>query len=753
VLNFHVIQKSDPGFGVPIEETNPASHVLRFSSFELDLRAGELRKHGTRIKLQGQPLQVLALLIENPGDVVTREQLRERLWPADTFVDFDHSLNSAVKKLRQALNDDPDVPRFIETLPRRGYRFIAPVGNSASLPSQAQSGELGNSREGSAAGPSSDEVAHWPSIAPATARLHHWKLWAAGGFGFALALGIAAWFGLRPTSAPNLSPIRLVPLTTLSNGGSKPSFSPDGNQIAYSWGGENKDGVDIYIKQIGVEKPLQLTSDFGYNFYPAWSPDGRYIAFSHANRKERPGIYLLPAVGGTPRKLIELPNAESCKPSSSWSPDGKFLLFSDKIPSTPTCAVYQLGLDDLKAHQITSPPSPSTGDASATYSPDGSTLAFVRNTKEVDEIYLMPAYGGEPRRLTFDNRLILGLTWTPDSKELVFASNRGGSNFGLWRIPASGGTPERLVVGSDGVFGPAISLKGHRLAYGSGFWNENIWRTPVGPGHRGGKPERLLSSDTQEEGPQYSPDGQHIAFQSTRSGSFEIWRADANGMNLVQLTSFGGPLTGTPRWSPDGKQICFDSRPGPHANIHIIGADGGPVRRLINDSSDDAVASWSRDGRWLYFASNRGGSWQVWKRTVEGGAPVQITRNGGFAPLASTNGKLIYYTKFDAPGVFQVPIDGGNEVKILDEPPSGYWGYVAVGPDGVYFAGDVGAGKQQAGFKFYDPVTRKITNIGSLDKQAYEGAPGLSISPDGRFLLDMQLDESRDSLMLAENFR
>ncbi|MGA8298619.1 MAG: winged helix-turn-helix domain-containing protein, partial [Terriglobales bacterium] len=114
-----------------IEDPNPPARMFRFSSFELDLRAGELRKHGLRVKLQDQPLQILALLLEKPGEVVTREQLRDRLWPADTFVDFDHSLNSAVKKLRQALNDDPDVPRFIETLPRRGYRFIAPVSNGS----------------------------------------------------------------------------------------------------------------------------------------------------------------------------------------------------------------------------------------------------------------------------------------------------------------------------------------------------------------------------------------------------------------------------------------------------------------------------------------------------------------------------------------------------------------------------------------------------------------------------------------------
>jgi DNA-binding winged helix-turn-helix (wHTH) protein len=146
---------------------------LRFSSFELDLRARELRKHGVRIKLQDQPFQILALLLEKPGEIVTREELRDRLWPADTFVDYDHSLNSAVKKLRQALSDDPDVPRFIETLPRRGYRFIAPVGDGSSR----ASAEL--EIPSSTSSPEQSPVELSPvAVSPAAPRSHHWKLWA-----------------------------------------------------------------------------------------------------------------------------------------------------------------------------------------------------------------------------------------------------------------------------------------------------------------------------------------------------------------------------------------------------------------------------------------------------------------------------------------------------------------------------------------------------------------------------------------------
>ncbi|HKM49381.1 MAG TPA: winged helix-turn-helix domain-containing protein [Terriglobales bacterium] len=732
---------------MPVDDTRSNGQPLRFSSFELDLRARELRKHGLRIKLQDQPFQILALLLERPGEVVTREELRDRLWPADTFVDFDHSLNSAVKKLRQALNDDPDVPRFIETLPRRGYRFIAPLSNS-SLPAPSAA-ELAESSDGAESSAQTSAPA-----SSATAHARHWKLWAAGTVGFALALALVAWF--RPWRTGSLAsavPVRLVPLTAFSNEFSKGSFSPDGNQVAFSWDGDQPDeGIDVYVKQIGVEKPLQVTQKFGFNFFPVFSPDGRYIAFLHGSRGEVPGIFVIPALGGPPRRLIDFAPDIDCRPSLNWSPDGKFLLYADRAGDQP-CSVKRLTIEDLSIRRLSFPPVPSTGDWDAQYSPDGKSIAFIHNTKDVEDIYVMPAEGGTPRRVTFDNRLLSGLAWMPDSKELIFSSNRGGSSWGLWRMPAVGGIPERLSVGSERAYFPSVSLKGNRLAYASGLWNENIWRVPVAPGHHLGKPERIIFSSMQEEGPQYSADGKHIAFQSTRSGNFEIWRSDADGTNLVQLTSFGGPLTGTPRWSPDGRQISCDTRPGPHPNIHIFSADGGPARRLPNDSSDDGVASWSHDGRWLYFASNRSGKWQVWKRTVDGGQPVQVTSDGGFAALESSNGKSIYYTKFDEGGIRQVPADGGQEIKVTDEPPKGFWGYFAVGPDGLYFLGDTGTPpKHHAGFKFFDFATRKVTALGDMEKSPFEGAPGLSVSPDGKYLLYVQLDEARNSLMMAENF-
>jgi Tol biopolymer transport system component len=389
------------------------------------------------------------------------------------------------------------------------------------------------------------------------------------------------------------------------------------------------------------------------------------------------------------------------------------------------------------------------GDYDGHFSPDGKNIAFVRDTKDVQDIYVMPSFGGEPRRITFDDRLLGGIAWMPDSKEILFSSNRGGADWGLWRVPVAGGTPQRTAVG-DRAQNPVVSIKGHRLAYADQSWNENIWRIPIGSGHHGGKPEKLIYSTLQEEGPQYSPDGKHIVFQSTRSGSFEIWRCDSDGSHLSQLTSFNGPLTGTPRWSPDGRWVSFDTRLTAHPNVYVVSADGGPVRRFRNDTSDDGVASWSGDGKWLYFASDRNAGWQVWKMPFAGGPAVQITKNGGFAAFESPDHGFLYYTKFDSPGIFRVPVGGGEEKKILDDPPATGWGYFGIVSEGIYFA----APEQHRGaIKFFDFHSRNVTTVAYWEKEPFAGAPGMAVSPDGRWILYVQLDEARNNLMLADNFR
>src|SRR5262249_27433145 len=314
------------------------------------------------------------------------------------------------------------------------------------------------------------------------------------------------------------------------------------------------------------------------------------------------------------------------------------------------------------------------------------------SSRATTDIYLAPLTGGEPRQLTFDNTSILGLAWTSNGQDIVFASRRGSSIYSLWRIPATGGTPARLAtIGQSGV-SPALSRQGDRLAYTQTLDDLNIWRLEIDSTGRGGAMTSLISSTLEDNGPDYSPDGRKIVFASNRAGGFGIWVCDHNGANPRQLVDRGPYLTGTPRWSPDGKWIAFASRSNDagrqgNADIYVVSPEGGQPRRLTQDLAENVTPSWSRDGKWIYFGSTRSGRMQVWKIPADGGQAVQVTRHGGFEGFESTDGKYLYYAKGRAiPGIWQVPVAGGEETLLLDHHKAGYWRLWTVVEKGIYFA-------------------------------------------------------------------
>jgi Tol biopolymer transport system component/DNA-binding winged helix-turn-helix (wHTH) protein len=732
------------------------SRILRFGAFELDLRSGELRKGGIKIKLQDRPFQILSVLLEQPGEVVTREELQKRLWPADTFVDFEHGLNTAITKLRQALADEADNPRFIETLPRRGYRFVAPVMLAGNGDSTTQSRLAAEPQGTPAPGESAPAV---PAPIQSDQRTHtkprvHFVFWLAA---LAVASAVIGFFLLehfRATSRPRWSEVKIVPLNGLPRE-SYAAFSPDGSHVAFAWGGPLNGRMHIYVSQIGAGSPMLVTnSSSDVEIAPVWSPDGQYIAFvRYSDQVQRRGIYIISALGGSERKVYSTPypNTESI----DWSPDGKYLSFAErKSPSDPSC-VFLLALDDLHTRQITFPPAAILGDWDPVFSPDGKSLAFLRDNLDTQEIYIMPAEGGPLRQLTNDRRIILGISWNASGDEIIFSSNRGGP-YSLWRIPAAGGAAERLPIGGGGwAQRPTVARHGNRLAYTNVQYSSAIWRVHLpAEGAPAKEPGRKFITSTElEEGPQFSPDAKRIVFQSTRTGTYEIWRCDSDGSNALQLTHFGGALTGTPRWSPDSRQISFDSRPEGHSQVYVINAEGGEPRQLTTGTAEHGVSSWSTDGNWIYYAATESGTWEVWKISPQGDAPVQITRHGGWAPLASHDGKFIYYVKGrDLEGIWKVPVDGGEETKVVDGPPSGGWGYYGVADNGLYY----GNAPKHAnpGIYYYDFKTGASRKVLPLDNtQPSNGAPGMAVSPDGRSLLYVLVEHPPVYIILVENFR
>ncbi len=587
------------------------------------------------------------------------------------------------------------------------------------------------------------------AVSPAGAGLRRKRLALAASL-VLLIIAAALAFRSRKTEPPAL---HIRPLTNYPGGQYEPAFSPDGTQFAFVWNGEKQDNFDIYVQYVDGGAPVRLTTNPGGEGSPAWSPEGRRIAFlRYSTTSGESGFYIIPALGGPERKIADAaPLPHIFDRHLDWSPDGRYLAVVDKTGPASPFSIFLLSVETGERRRITTPSAQSIGDTGPAFSPDGRTLAFKRSTGAgVNDIYVVPIAGGEPRRLTFGNAFTASHVWSPDGRELIFSSTQAGTN-GLWRVPASGGTPVQIPSAGQGAYYLAASRQGNYLAYSRWFADTNIWRLAIpSTGQESAKPEELISSTWEERSAQYSPDGTRIAFRSDRSGTNEIWVCDASGANPMQLTSFHGPLTGTPRWSPDGKDLVFDSRPGGNADIYTVPARGGAVRRITTNDSEDVVPSWSRDGKWIYFGSNRTGDWQVWK--VKDGNPVQVTRQGGFAAFESTDGQTLYYAKGrDVAGLWMAPVSGGEERPVIPDFAAGFWGYWAVVARGVYYLDPLPTGR--TALKFYSFERHASETIAGIPTEPPFGDSGFSVSPDGRGLLYTQVDHSGSDILLIENFR
>lgn len=586
----------------------------------------------------------------------------------------------------------------------------------------------------------------------------------------------AATFGLyklfgRGKSSVASEPLKVIPLTTLPGKERGPSFSPDGKQIAFAWTGEQDDNFDIYVKLIGVGEPLRLTTNPGRDMSPTWSPDGRYIAFLRSTGEAK-GFYLVPALGGAERKLTDAygwTQSSVMSRAIAWAPDGKTLALVDKVNENDPWSIYILSLETGERRKFMTPPAPTDSDSTVAFSPDGRTLAFVRSHNLVGDIdnylapgdvYLAPVAGGNPVRLSFSEKTITGLAWTSDGAELVFSAERGESGRTiLWRVPAAGGTPVSVLERSgDEVLEPSISGQGHQLAFAQLSYDFNIYRIDV-TGHltdrlKASTPTKLIASTQTESDPRISPDGRRVLFISNRSGNSNMWVCDADGKNAAQLTD--GLYVDTPNWSPDGSVIVFNSVVDGNSDLYAIGANGGTVRRLTSDPSAEKSPSWSPDGSWLYFSSNRTGRPEVWKMPAGGGSAVQVTRNGGFNPLAAPDGRTVYYLRDEKyPWLWSVSTGGGVETRIIDtdarqaqwiEPTN--W---AVARRGIYFV--VRKLNTAYTLEFFDFEAQRTTTLATLGGRNNPfSMAGLTVAPDERSIVYSQRDKLDLDLMLVENF-
>lgn len=735
---------------------------IRFGPYEADVHTHELWKEGIRIKLVGQPFEILAVLIKRPGQLVTREELRSRLWPADTFVDFNHGLNAAVNKLRDALCDSAENPRYIETLPRRGYRFIANV-ERLSLPEDRRpqpasprtpqplsiltpqiNSEPGDIRTPE---PAPEPIVFAESPSPHRNRSIFLRV-VAPVFLFLAVLVLISWLhssrrsehavvGRRP-------PMPTAPLTDLADPTRDPAFSPDGTRVAFRRQGYVEGNSGIFVKTIGGQQLLQLTNN-PTDCCPVWSPNGRLIAFSRFADKHE--IFAVASGGGGLHRLY------STTPGTrhgelDWSPDGNWIAFVGESPQT-TSSIFLLSMSSSavsSARRITEP-APLEHDWGPAFSPDGQTLAFIRThaSSLPENILVMPTAGGESRNVvTFYNGILGPPAWAADGQSIVFSS---GTEPVLLRAPAFGsGKFTQIEDAGSWASHPAIARNGYRLAYQKGFQAMSVWEMNLTGAHKSTSHGLIVTEAGRNEGAQISPDGKKVAFMSSRSGSMETWVSDRDGSNAYQATAMGG--TGTPRWAPNSRSIAFDVGWRDRGAVFVVDVPGGVPRPLAQDNNDNLVPNWSRDGKWIYFASDRTGLWQVWKASSQGGPAIQLTTHGGFAAYPSWDGQSIYYSKENMPDpeIWRLSLQDGVESRVPQVRPADWASWAPV-EKGIYFIAKDAADHSQ--IMFFDFATLGVKKIASLDKLPF----WLSVSPDGNSLLYEHLDQENSHVMLLSNFQ
>jgi eukaryotic-like serine/threonine-protein kinase len=587
--------------------------------------------------------------------------------------------------------------------------------------------------------------------------LRRWVL----GLGALLPVLLAIWYlGWKMWRSPVVAtPLRAVPLASLPGVTRSPSFSPDGNYVAFSWTGPDGNNPDIYVQQIGAGAPLRLTTSPGSDYSPMWSPDGRWIAFLRGEGEGgRPhDLRLVPPLTGPERKVTEIrPRGFLRALTVEWCTDSSCVVVIDSLGVNKPDALFVVSLESGEKRQLTHPQDSTYADNDPAISPDGKWLAFRRDVAPfAGGLYLLPLRNdvtavSEPRRLTPTSLYAYNPRWMPDSTEIVFSA-RGA----LWRLSiADESSPERLpFVGEDGVT-PVVSRaqrdRSARLAYVRSYTDANIWRIGVSsPGEPASSPPTVaISSTRRDANADIAADGGQVTFTSTRSGESEIWRADPSGTGAVQLTSMS-TIPGFPRWSPNGKLIVFHTN-GVDGNgdIFIMPAQGGKPRNLTSHPAIDVFPSFSQDGQWIYFTSYRTGQPTIWKIAVSGGHPIQVSTDWGMMPIESPDGTYLYYVEsvnLNRPGtLWRVPVRGGAAVKIIEGVSASTFDIV---DSGIYFVDSI---RSETRLEYFDLATSRVTtvarNLGTLDGS-------LSASRDGRTILFSRVDSSVNDLMLVEHFR
>ncbi|MCE7991063.1 MAG: hypothetical protein HEP71_03750 [Roseivirga sp.] len=609
-----------------------------------------ISRNGEEWKLEPKIMAVLCSLAQKPAEVVSRDELFATVWKDTVVVDM--ALTRAISELRSVFKDVPTQPRVIETIPKGGYRLIASVREA---PSKARPIKAGI-----------------PSV---SIDVHQWKYAFITAFLLVSALITFLAAGNAGNSLPKIYNIK--PLTAMKGWEFHPDLSPDGSAVAFVWRKPGENQNHLCIKSLDRMEHKVITSDTAIYLQPRWSPDANQLAY-YKNDQGKVTINLISAYGGAERTLIEA-NAQIA--ALSWSPDGAELAYIDLDTTNNQHAVFIYSLEMATSTQVTRPKDNFWGDSSPEFSPDGKKLAFARILAEgIQDLYLLNLASGEEKLLTETKSAIYGFDWS-DNETLIMSSDFGGQ-VSLWSIDISNdGELTKLQLGRNHQ---NPSIQNGKLVVED--WETDTDLVKIDLNQRGQNVTPLAESSTLWElHPDISANGKKILFSSNQSGNYEIWSANRNGTNQRQLTQLNRSFTANPKWAPKGDVLAFDSKIDGYSHIYLIDSNGVDQYQFTKGHFHNMTPTWSANGESIYFTSDRSGSWEIWRKPLNGNKAVQITKNGGYYALESPEGQMLYYAKHRQDGIWQKELETGKERKLTAELSFQDWGNWTVAKNSIYF--------------------------------------------------------------------
>ena len=699
-------------------DTSNRPIAFRIGHFFININANRILSQGQEIKIEPKVMEVLRLLIDADGATVGKSELLQKVW--DEALVTENSLTQAISKLRKILEDEGG-RQVIETISKKGYRLAVPVE------------PIYNSRE----------VDRVQTPETRKQRHQHFKLV----YSILLIAGIV-FIGLyfnrilmNATASIKVLP-KLRPLTTAPGIERHASFFGNDSFIVFS-----RDSLPIwsvlYTRKISTGKETRILSGLGVKRYPRVLESGKQIVFARKT-KDATAIFSVPLAGGHPEEIARLVSGEI--EGLDTSPKGDWIVYADRHVMTHPQALFRMDLNKNKLTQLTTPPRNYIGDKLPAISPDGHQIAFARVDENLNEdIYIQEIKSGLERRITTHNLRIFGLDWSADSEEILYCLSDPEEAIKLMKIAVSDNSIDEVLTSIEYVGNNlAVSQSGDKVAFERWSYSTDIYRISLESLNAySNQIETLVPSTHSDWNPQYSPDGEKIAFISDRSGIPEIWILDKNDQSPKRyaepaLTYRSSP----PRWSPDGSQIAIDGKLDGKSNIYLLNLKTGASNEIVTGG---VSPNFSRDGKWLYYSSHQNGNWEIWKIHLFDKEKIQVTSNGGYLADESFDGSHLYFSKVRQAGLWRQHIkSGGEEMVVANLEFADRFNWL-VTREGIYYI------RREANYRpvlyFLDFAKANSERIVNLDAGPHTRTFGLSLSPDRRQVLFSQANKLDSDIM------